>query len=239
MEAQPFILFGVHHLITLLVVLVVTILVPLFFKKFLNNIRDKFGYFLAAILICDFLIKPYYWSHFFDYELIEVFPLHMCSLTSFFIAIFLLTRIKIFYEISFFWGIGGGLMALLQPDAKYTFPDIYFMIFYLAHGTMWLAISYSTLTLNNRPTLESLKKVIVISFVCLIVIYVINWLLGPPANYWYLGARPDGASIMDFMPKPPKHIPIVVILGLLAFTLTYLPYWIYDKVKSKGAELAE
>jgi len=235
MEAQPFILFGVHHLITLLTVLMVTILVPFYFKQFSKNIRDGFGYFLAAILICDFLAKPYYWTHFFDYELIEVFPLHMCSLTSFSIAIFLLTKNKIFYEISFFWGIGGGLMALLQPDTKYSFPDIYFIIFYLAHGTMWLAISYSTITLNNRPSLQSLKRVLVISFICLIVIYILNWLLGPPANYWYLGARPDGASIMDFMPEPPKHIPIVVILGLLAFILTYLPYWIYDHLKAKDA----
>jgi len=30
MEAQPFILFGAHHLISLLVVIVVTILVPFF-----------------------------------------------------------------------------------------------------------------------------------------------------------------------------------------------------------------
>ena len=100
---------------------------------------------------------------------------------------------------------------------------------------MWLAISYSTITLNNRPSLQSLKRVLVISFICLIVIYIVNWLLGPPANYWYLGARPDGASIMDFMPEPPKHIPIVVILGLVAFILTYLPYWIYDRLTAKDA----
>ena len=129
MEAQPFILFGVHHLITLLTVLMVTILVPFYFKQFSKNIRDGFGYFLAAILICDFLAKPYYWTHFFDYELIEVFPLHMCSLTSFSIAIFLLTKNKIFYEISFFWGIGGrielntfcGLSKLLLIPHAFTF----------------------------------------------------------------------------------------------------------------------
>ena len=67
------------------------------------------------------------------------------------------------------------------------------------------------------------------------LIFLLNLLLGPPANFWYLGARPLGASIMDFMPEPPKHIPIVVILGLLAFILTYLPYWIYDHLKAKDA----
>ena len=66
--------------------------------------------------------------------------------------------------------------------------------------------------------------------------YIINLLLGPPANFWYLGARPETTSIMDLMPEPPRHIPIVVTLGLLMFSIIYLPYWVYDRIKSKGAE---
>ena len=163
----------------------------------------------------------------------------MCSLSSIFIAIYLFLRKRIFYEVAFFWGIGGGAMALLQPDTKFFFPDMYYIIFYLAHGTMWLAISFASLALNNRPNLDSLKRVLAVSVIFLALIYIINWILGPPANYWYLGARPDGASIMDFMPNPPKHIPIVVSLGLLMFSLIYLPFWIFDRLKSKGAVLKE
>ena len=239
MEAEPFILFGTGHFITLLIVLLTTILVPLFFKKAPSKTKDSFGYFLATILLVDFLVKPYYWTQFFDYELVEVFQLHMCSLSSIFIAIYLFLRKRIFYEVAFFWGIGGGAMALLQPDTKFFFPDMYYIIFYLAHGTMWLAISFATLALNNRPNLDSLKRVLVVSVIFLALIYIVNWILGPPANYWYLGARPDGTSIMDFMPKPPKHIPIVVSLGLLMFSLIYLPFWIFDRLKSKGAVLKE
>jgi len=239
MEAEPFILFGTSHLLTLLVVLLVTILVPLFFKKSSSKTKEWFGYALALILLIDFLVKPYYWSHFFDYVLVEVFPLHMCSLSSISIAIYLFLRKKIFYEVAFFWGLGGGAMALLQPDTKFSFPDTYFIIFYLAHGTMWLAISFASLALSNRPTLGSVKRVLIVSVIALTAIYLINWILGPPANYWYLGARPEGASIMDLMPEPPRHIPIVVALGLMTFSLIYLPFWIYDRLRSKGAVLKE
>ena len=69
MEAEPFILFGISHLITLLIVLLITILVPLFFKKTSSKTKDWFGYTLASILLIDFLVKPYYWSQFFDYVL--------------------------------------------------------------------------------------------------------------------------------------------------------------------------
>ena len=171
MEAEPFILFGTGHLITLLIILLITLLVPLFFKKTSSKTKDLFGYFLALTLLLDFLIKPYYWTQFFDYVLVEVFPLHMCSLSSLSIAIYLLVRKKIFYEVAFFWGIGGGAMALLQPDTKFFFPDIYYIIFYLAHGIMWLAISFASIALSNRPKLDSLKRVLIVSFIFLAVIY--------------------------------------------------------------------
>ena len=224
MEAEPFILFGKGHLITLLIILLITLLVPLFFKKTSSKTKDWFGYFLALTLLLDFLVKPYYWTQFFDYELIEVFPLHMCSLSSISIAIYLLIRKKIFYEVAFFWGIGGGAMALLQPDTKFSFPDIYYIIFYLAHGIMWLAISFASLALDNRPKLDSLKRVLIVSFIFLAVIYLINWILGPPANYWYLNTKPEGDSLMNFMPPPPFHIPIAMGIAFAVFYLLHIPF---------------
>ena len=98
---------------------------------------------------------------------------------------------------------------------------------------MLLAIGFASITLRNRPQIDSVKRAILVSLIVLAVIYIINFILGPPANYWYLGARPDGASIMDIMPEPPRHIPIVVFLGLVMFSIIYLPYWVYDRIKSK------
>ena len=130
-------------------------------------------------------------------------------------------------------------MALLQPDTPLDFPDLVFIIFYLSHGAMWLAIGHASIALENRPTLDSVKRVILVSVMTIGLVYVINLLIGPPVNYWYLGARPDSASIMDLMPEPPRHIPVVVALGLFMSSLIYLPFWIYDQAKSKGAVLEE
>ncbi len=80
-------------------------------------------------------------------------------------------------------------MALLQPDTPLDFPDLVFIIFYLSHGTMWLAIGHASIALKNRPTLDSVKRVILVSVMTIGLVYVINLLIGPPANYWYLGAR--------------------------------------------------
>ena len=235
MEAEPFILFGTDHLLAILTVILISILVPHYLKKTSLATKKRFGYALAYILILNELVKPYYHTQFFGYDLLNVLPFHMCALSAFSISIFLLTNKRIFYEVAFFWGIGGGLMALLQPDTPLDFPDPVFIIFYLSHGAMLLAIGHASIALENRPNLDSVKRAVVISLVVILVIYFINLILGPPANFWYLGGRPEGASIMDLMPDPPQHIPIVVILGLIMFSVIYLPYWIYDRLKAKDA----
>ena len=235
MEAEPFILFGTDHLIAILAVILISIVVPHYLKKTSLTIKKRFGYILAFILILNELVKPYYHTQFFGYDLLKVLPFHMCALSAFSISFFLLTNKKIFYEVAFFWGIGGGLMALLQPDTPLDFPDPVFIIFYLSHGGMLLAIGHASIALENRPNLDSVKRAIMVSLVVILVIYFINLILGPPANFWYLGARPDGASIMDLMPDPPRHIPIVITLGLIMFSIIYLPYWVYDRLKAKDA----
>ncbi len=235
MEAEPFILFGTDHLLAILTVILISTLVPHYLKKTSLATKKRFGYVLAYILILNELVKPYYHTQFFGYDLLNVLPFHMCALSAFSISIFLLTNKRIFYEVAFFWGIGGGLMALLQPDTPLDFPDPVFIIFYLSHGGMLLAIGHASIALENRPNLDSVKRAIMVSLVVILVIYFINLILGPPANFWYLGARPDGASIMDLMPDPPRHIPIVVTLGLIMFSIIYLPYWVYDRLKAKDA----
>ena len=236
MEAEPFILFGKEHILAILIVFLTAILLPVYLKKTSTIIKHRFGYILASILILNELIKPYYHTQFFGYDLLRVLPFHMCALSAFSISLFLLTNKRILYEVAFFWGIGGGLMALLQPDTPLDFPDPVFIIFYLSHGSTLLAIGHASIALENRPQLDSIKKVIIVSLIVLTLIYIINLLLGPPANFWYLGARPESASIMDLMPEPPRHIPIVVTLGLIMFSIIYLPYWIHDRIKAKGAE---
>ena len=235
MEAEPFILFGTDHLLAILAVILISILVPHYLKKTSLATKKRFGYVLAYILILNELVKPYYHTQFFGYDLLNVLPFHMCALSAFSISIFLLTNKRIFYEVAFFWGIGGGLMALLQPDTPLDFPDPVFIIFYLSHGAMLLAIGHASIALENRPDLDSVKKAIMVSLLVIVVIYFINLILGPPANFWYLGARPDGTSIIDLMPDPPRHIPIVITLGLIMFSIIYLPYWLYDRLRAKDA----
>ena len=236
MEPQPFIILGTSHLVTLAIILCLAIFFPRNYRDKPVSQKENIAKILGISIIALELVKPFIW-HSMDYPWIRLIPIHLCSLSGFFIGIFLLTKKRLFFEIAFFWGIGGGINALITPDVTLTFPDPKYVLFFLGHGLLIVNIGYACIALSNRPTFKSVKNGIFFSLAVLPVIYIINLLLGPPANYWYLGAKPtEGQSIMDFFPDPPLHIPLLIIIGAFLFLLIYSPYWVYDKFKKLNAE---
>ena len=89
---------------------------------------------------------------------------------------------------------------------------------------------YATVTLGNRPYAKDIITVsLITALVLLPIVYVINLILGEPANFWYLIAKPEGASLMDVFPDPPYHLLVTTPLAIAVFYLIYLPYFIKDK----------
>ena len=177
MEAEPFIILGAYHVITLLFIALLAIAFPLRYKKKSLKKRERTAYFLGlAILTLEFF-KPFIWHHFFDYAWILVIPIHMCNLSAILIGIFLLTGNKLLYEVAFFWGLGGGIMALVTPTVVYTFPDSEYMMFFFGHGLLIVVIGYASIALGNRPTMSSVKNGIGVSLITLPTIYLINFIL--------------------------------------------------------------
>ena len=236
MVAQPFVIFGTSHIFTLLFIIAIAFLIPVSIKN--RKYEDKI--FIAKIIgflaILLELIKPFIWHYSMEFAWIELIPIHMCNLSTFFIGIFLLTEKRLFFEVSFFWGIGGGLNALLTPDIPNNFPDPQFILFFIGHGFLMIAIAYASISLKNRPTLKSVKNGIYFSLMSLPVIYIINELLGPEVNYWYLASKPEGDSIFNLLPDPPMLIPALIIIGVMLFFAIYSPYWLFDRFKKGGVE---
>tara|TARA_B100000953_G_scaffold150692_1_gene124741 strand:+ start:553 stop:1242 length:690 start_codon:yes stop_codon:yes gene_type:complete len=225
MSDLPFILFGQQHLFALVLSALIIVYFPLYAKKKLSNdSQEAIAKTLAIFLIIHELSKPFYRPYFFGDELISVIPLHACNLSGFFIATYLLTRKKVFFEVAYYWGLGGGIMALLTPDLVFAFPDIEWFPFFIGHGAMIMAIFFSMFCHNTFPTKHSYRRVVVITLSFLPVIYIINILLGPPANYWYLNTKPEGDSLMNIMPSPPFHIPIAMGIAFAVFYLLHIPF---------------
>ena len=232
MNASPFVLFGNIHIITMLVILSVSILLPLIYKNKSEAQNSVMTKVIAYIIIAHVVISPYKDLFLLEnpYNWREVLPFHMCDLSEIFIAWFLLGGPKILYKCAFFWGIGGATMAIITPDISYH--DLDYAFFMIGHGMIVLGIMYATIALGNRPYATDIFTVSLITACILLPItYIINLLLGEPANFWYLMAKPEGASLMDAFPEPPYHLLVLMPLAIATFLIIYAPYFIKDRLQ--------
>ena len=231
MFGSPFQIFGTVHLITIAAVILVSILLPKIYKNKSESQKAIMNKVIAAIIFLHVAISPYKDLYLLanPYDWRETIPLHMCDLSEIFLIWFLLGGPKILYLCAFFWGLGGATMAILTPDISHH--DLDYIFFMIGHGMIVVGIMYATVSLGNRPYANDILKVCAITlFILLPIVYAINILLGEPANFWYLVAKPDGASLMDMFPDPPLHLLYTTPLAIAMFYLIYLPYFIKDRI---------
>ena len=233
MNANPFILFGTTHIVTIIAITLVSIFLPLIYKTKSEYQKSIMTKAIAFVIFCHVIISPYKDLYLLDnpYNWREVLPFHMCDLSEIFLIFFLLGGPSILYKCAFFWGLAGATMAIITPDIE--FLDLDYAFFMIGHGMIIIGIMYATVALDNRPYAKDIVTVSLITALILLPItYLINYILGEPANYWYLMQKPAGASLMDAFPEPPYHLLVTTPLAILMFCLIYIPYYVKDRAKN-------
>ena len=237
-EYTPFELFGDIHLITLGIILSVSLIFSFTARQYYDkNTFAGFEKILGYLLIIIELIKPFFLVEFGDYHFTNTVPLHLCHITSYATGLFLLTRDTRFFDFAYFWGMGGGTMALLTPDVEFTFPHIDFISLFSSHGLVFFTIIYILVVIRQYVTFSSLINAVKYALMALPFVYVLNLIIGGEegykANLWYLMKRSEGASLMDFFPvffqNPPFHMLIVIPLSIVIFLFLYLPFYLFEK----------
>ena len=233
MNANQFILFGTTHIVTIIAITLISIFLPLIYKTKSEYQKSIMTKAIAFVIFCHVIISPYKDLYLLEnpYNWREVLPFHMCDLSEIFLIFFLLGGPSILYKCAFFWGLAGATMAIITPDIE--FLDLDYAFFMVGHGMIIIGIMYATVALDNRPYAKDIVTVSLITALILLPItYLINYILGEPANFWYLMQKPAGASLMDAFPEPPYHLLVTTPLAILMFCLIYIPYFVKDRAKS-------
>ena len=234
---NEFILFGTTHLLTLTIIFVVSFGFSFFARdKYSAESFGSFEKFLGFALILNELLNPFYLIALGDYKWTNTVPLHACHISSYTAGLFLLTREQKFFDFAYFWGLGGGTMALLTPDVEFTFPDLDFITLFFGHGLLFFSLIYVVIVVKQKVTFGSLVNALKYSLILLPIMYVLNVLIGGEpgyeANLWYLMKAPAGDSLMSLFPSPPWHVFPVFPLVAVIFYMLYLPFYFAEK-KSK------
>lgn len=131
------------------------------------------------------------------------------------------------YELAYLWGLAGTFQAVLTPDLAYTFPNPFFIGFFVDHCGIIVSALFLTWGLGMRPQPGAVWRVWGWTQVYVICAGTVD-LLGH-ANYGYLARKPEHGSLLDFLGPWPWYIAVLEGMTLVFFTMFYAPFWFADR----------
>jgi len=159
-------------------------------------------------------------------RLANLLPLHMCDVTVVLAPVVLLTGHWLCYELLYFWGFGGAVLALLTPAVSWGFPAVHCVCFFALHGLIVASALYATVVMRLRPTLRSLLRAWLLAIAYGLLLIPANLAMG--TNYMFVLEKPRTPSLLDAMGPWPWYILVASLVALVAMGLCYLPFLILD-----------
>ena len=227
-----FALFGVQHWVGTGITIAVAVLLPLLLRwRASPQGQDTARKVLAVCMFVDIFLGPAVRAGVYGMPLAEHLPLHLCGMTVTLGTFMLWMRSYRLYEVLYYWGTGGALVALMTPDVLQAFPHPVFFLFFLSHGLGFMAIMFATLVMGFRPRPRSLLIVMPVTAAYALLMYPVNLLLG--SNYLFLLAKPAQPSPLDWFGPWPSYLPGLVGMVACALLLLYVPFAVIDLVSAR------
>jgi uncharacterized membrane protein YwaF len=219
--------FGPNHGATVVVVALVCVLLPRGMRaRGSPTLRLPVGEGLGLALLGHEALKIAVLVLGYGLPLLQSLPLHLCGVSVFLNACVLLGRKFRAYEVVYFWGLGGSLMAIATPDLQYNFlhPLFHHVLRQPCLGVArrdvrdrGLRLSAATALAPSRhgrkPCLPGLM-------------FFVNLALG--TNYLYLPEKPAQPSLLDYLGPWPLYIIVMIVVGAAVMLLCYAPFAVGD-----------
>jgi hypothetical integral membrane protein (TIGR02206 family) len=161
----------------------------------------------------------------------QVLPLQLCDWAMVVIIIAMWTRRPGWFEVAYFWGIGGTVQAVLTPNLPYGFPDFRFFSFFISHCGIIIGIIFLMLTHHLRPRAFSIVRVFLWTELYFIVTLAADKFTG--FNYGFLLHKPEAKTLLNILSDyRPLYLFEMHLLALVFFLVLYAPFAIYDLICS-------
>jgi len=162
----------------------------------------------------------------------QLLPLQLCDWGMVVVIVAMLTGRQRWFEVAYFWGIGGTVQAVLTPNLHFGFPDFRFFSFFISHCGIIIGVVFLMLTRRYRPEPMSIVRVWLWSELYFLVTMIADELTG--YNYGFLLHKPEAFSILNFLSDSrPLYLLQMHGVALLFFLVLYAPFGIVDLAERK------
>ena len=205
------------------------VIVPFISQKYLDSTwKRKVALLLVISIIGVELVDDIY--RVFDsrgWFISSDLPLHMCGFSVFATSWALITKNQRVFELSYFWGFGGALQAILTPDPTSIENHFYLFSFMVSHGLIILNVLYLIFVFKMILTKGALLRTMITTNILLVGIAIINWILD--ANYFYLFEPPPVENPLIMARDFPLYFVNMEVVAIIVLYIISIPMLIYRK----------
>ena len=221
--------WNTDHKIYIIIMAVFWVIVPFISQKYLgSNWKRKVALLLVTSIIGVEIVDDIY--RVFDsrgWFISSDLPLHMCGFSVFSTSWALLTKNQRVFELSYFWGFGGALQAILTPYPTSIENHFYLFSFMVSHGLIILNVLYLIFVYKMVLTKGALFRTILTTNILLLGIAIINWILD--ANYFYLFEPPPVQNPLIMARDFPLYLVNMEVVAIVVLYIISIPMLIYRK----------
>lgn len=225
--------YGLAHL----TVIFVTIGLPFVLAAIVRRTRSKklermIVIALSVLLVLNYVAYMMLVGRFGAVSWQQVLPLQLCDWGMIVVIVAMLTGKQRWFEVAYFWGLGGTLQAVLTPNLPYGFPDFRFFSFFISHAGIIIGVIFLMLVHKHRPRPMSILRVFAWTELYFVITVVADAITG--VNYGFLLHKPEAFSILSFLSNSrPLYLVQMHDVALLFFIALYLPFAIVDLIASR------
>src|SRR4029077_13288431 len=232
-STPPFHPYGTAHLL----VIFLTIALPFVFAALVrwkesSLIERIIVATLSLTLVLNYFVYLSLVRQFGAVSWEQMLPMQLCDWAMVVIIIAMWTCRPRWFEVAYFWGIGGTLQAVLTPNLHFGFPDFRFFSFFISHCGIIVGVVFLMLTRRYRPYLMSIVRVFAWSELYFVITLMADRYTG--YNYGFLLHKPEAFSILSFLSDSrPLYLLEMQGVALLFFLGLYAPFAIVDLAKGR------
>lgn len=221
-EIEPFVRWGLPHLIVVLITLLATGGIILLGAKGSTTIRNNFCRAMAIALILMFAVE-FIWRHTGGVKTPwqENLPLHFCSVMIIVSAIALRYRKRWACAVVYFGVLTASVQGLITPALADGYPSFAFIIFFLSHSMLFLSAATVIYVQRWRARRKDILRSLLLMDAYLLFIIPINIWLG--TNYGFTQESPIPGCLLDYLGAAPWYYLWLQLPALGLFYLMYLP----------------
>jgi len=183
-------MWTIHHLILTMFAIGAVFLTISLAKKIRASSKEQLvkKIFIGILIFLELTYHIHNWT----YPRFSL-PLHVCSFAVLLNITLLFTNNKRVWEYAFFYGVIGGIMALIFPNSYgYTYYNFRYYHFILIHSVIISVPLYYYIAYGFRVNYKTTLRVFRDSFIVGVIVYFLNGFFG--TNYWFIAYIPDNVA---------------------------------------------